>query len=343
MGEDELFLFIDTNIFLSFFHFSKDDLEELKKLAALLKRGRITLLLPDQVIDEFWRNRDNKIADMLRSVRQTQVHANYPRLMHEYEEYDAIRRLDSERAKLETSIMRRAEDAAYRRTFSADQIIDSLFLNAKRIAIKEEHMTSARERTSLGRPPGKRDSIGDAVNWEALLRSGPDYGVLHFVSADSDWQSPLAADRFDSYLSDEWQESRGAEVAYYQQLSLFLRKHFPDVRLASDVELWALIQAFADSQSFGATHTATAALSGVEASSLSRDQLNAIVSACVSNDQIRRLIHDSDVEALIQKVIKGRESEVDRTMMAQLRDRLGRSEDDVFWERGWPQHDSTEK
>jgi len=56
-------IFLDTNVFLSFYHFSSDDLEELKKLAVLAREGQVTLHLPEQVINEFRRNRANKIAD----------------------------------------------------------------------------------------------------------------------------------------------------------------------------------------------------------------------------------------------------------------------------------------
>ena len=57
-----MLLFIDTNIFLSFYEFTKDDLEELKKLSRMLAEDELTLLLPSQVVDEFWRNRDERIA-----------------------------------------------------------------------------------------------------------------------------------------------------------------------------------------------------------------------------------------------------------------------------------------
>ena len=59
-------LFIDTNIFLSFYHLSSADLEELRKLVVLIDQGRLKLYLPSQVVDEFRRNRDNKIADAIK-------------------------------------------------------------------------------------------------------------------------------------------------------------------------------------------------------------------------------------------------------------------------------------
>jgi len=56
-------LFLDTNVYLSFFHFTKDDLDQLRQLAVLVKHKDVTLLLPDQVIEEFRRNRDGKVLE----------------------------------------------------------------------------------------------------------------------------------------------------------------------------------------------------------------------------------------------------------------------------------------
>ena len=40
-------VYIDTNILLSFFHLTSDDLEELDKLVVLLKQKKIKRLLPE--------------------------------------------------------------------------------------------------------------------------------------------------------------------------------------------------------------------------------------------------------------------------------------------------------
>ena len=61
-------LFIDTNILLSFYHLSSDDLEELRKLIALIDTGQITLVVTEQVKDEFFRNRGAKIADAMKEL-----------------------------------------------------------------------------------------------------------------------------------------------------------------------------------------------------------------------------------------------------------------------------------
>jgi predicted nucleic acid-binding protein len=73
-------LFIDTNVFLSFLHYSGDDLEELNKLAVLLREGRLRLLLPDQVAAEFRRNREAKIADSLKRLRDIRLAPQFPQI-----------------------------------------------------------------------------------------------------------------------------------------------------------------------------------------------------------------------------------------------------------------------
>ncbi len=59
-------LFIDTNIYLSFYHFTSDDLEELRKLIVAIHEKRIKLYVTSQLRDEFRRNREIKIADALK-------------------------------------------------------------------------------------------------------------------------------------------------------------------------------------------------------------------------------------------------------------------------------------
>ena len=45
--------YLDTNIYLSFYHLTNDDIEELSKLLLLVKSKELILYLPDQTKDEF--------------------------------------------------------------------------------------------------------------------------------------------------------------------------------------------------------------------------------------------------------------------------------------------------
>ncbi|MEQ1761458.1 MAG: PIN domain-containing protein [Vicinamibacterales bacterium] len=77
-------LFIDTNVFLSFFHLTSEDLEELRKLSALVKDKRVTLWLPEQVIHEFRRNREGKIQDALKQLRDQRLNLQFPSICKDY-------------------------------------------------------------------------------------------------------------------------------------------------------------------------------------------------------------------------------------------------------------------
>ena len=60
-------LYLDANIYLSFYHYSEDDIDELDKLLVLLEEKKVILYLPEQTRNEFLRNRENKIADAMKS------------------------------------------------------------------------------------------------------------------------------------------------------------------------------------------------------------------------------------------------------------------------------------
>lgn len=83
-------IFIDANIFLSFFHLSSDDLEALKSLAVLVKEDQVELYIPEQVIDEFNRNRAGKIADALKRLQEHKFGPAIPQMAKKYDEYKKL-------------------------------------------------------------------------------------------------------------------------------------------------------------------------------------------------------------------------------------------------------------
>lgn len=330
----DLHLFIDTNVYLSFFHFAKDDLEELRKLTPLISRNEVQLYLPNQVIAEFWRNRDNRIADLLKRVRESEPRISYPRPFHDFVEHVELRALGFQVETLHTSMMRKAEEAAKARTFPADTVIQELFGRATVISVNEDHIARARSRRELGGPPGKRDSLGDAVNWEALFAAVPDGEDLNFVSEDSDWLSPLGAEAFNSYLLSEWQEAKGGKIVYYPLLSLFFKQHYPSIRLAADAEAELLVRDLTNSGSFSETHAMVASLERL--SDLTPAQVKAIAAAVVNNGQIRRIIHDADVERFIRRLIDTRGSDMAEANRQAVEQLLSEPEETVFWDIALP-------
>src|SRR5262245_19658987 len=73
-------IFIDTNIWLSFYHFSSDDLEELRKLGVLLEKRTVRVHLPEQVVEEFRRNREAKFVDAMKRFKDEKLSDEFPQL-----------------------------------------------------------------------------------------------------------------------------------------------------------------------------------------------------------------------------------------------------------------------
>ena len=157
-------LYIDTNTYLSFFHLTNDEIEELKKLHLLLTQGQITLHLPEQTSDEFYRNRDVKITDALKRYREEKLSNQFPQFCKDYLEYskirDSIKEFELNKQHLHEKLLIDIEG----NKLAADKLIAVLFKKAKTYRIDEDLLKISKFRFDLGRPPGKNKSYGDAVN-----------------------------------------------------------------------------------------------------------------------------------------------------------------------------------
>ena len=83
-------VFIDTKIYLTFYHLSNEDLEELRKVFVLQKSSKISIWLPNQVVDEFNRNREGKIADALKRFKEEKLNNQIPQMVKEYSDYSEL-------------------------------------------------------------------------------------------------------------------------------------------------------------------------------------------------------------------------------------------------------------
>ncbi|NJR31874.1 MAG: DUF4935 domain-containing protein [Chamaesiphon sp. CSU_1_12] len=84
-------LFIDTNILLSFYALNQEDLAELSKLTDAIDKQHITLLFTDQIIDEFNRNREQRIDGAIKSFRDRAFNPQFPQLCEDYPEIELLR------------------------------------------------------------------------------------------------------------------------------------------------------------------------------------------------------------------------------------------------------------
>ena len=103
-------LFIDTNIFLSFFHLTSEDLEELKKLAVLIDNNRDSTLPPGI------KSKMNLLAIEVRKLwtqcaklQDAKFNLSFPLFAKDYQEYvdlrDSMKKADALHAELVKNIM----------------------------------------------------------------------------------------------------------------------------------------------------------------------------------------------------------------------------------------------
>jgi hypothetical protein len=319
-------LFLDTNTLLSFYHYSSDDLEELRKLAVLVRQREVELYIPSQVVREFRRNREAKIADALKQLREQKISFPFPQMSKDYPEHDELRRLQREYGESHRRLLENLERDIRDGALKADIVVDELLGLAAVIDCNNRIVSAAKDRFELGDPPGKRDSLGDAINWEALLEGLPDGTDLYFISGDRDFASPVDPDRFSDFLSQEWRRRKNGDIHFYKRLSNFLKDHYAQINLETEAEKDQLVQQLAASGSFKATHEIIGRLARY--SDFTPAQVEGIVAAVVNNNQVEWIAKDPDVESFLQKAVVGHDAFVDPDLMSDFYDILNDDDGD---------------
>lgn len=316
------YLFVDTNVLLAFFHFSNDDLEEVRKLAALIRNEEIKLLLPQQVKEEFRRNREVKLADSLQRLRQQRLNLQFPQICKGYPQYDELRRGQREFERHHSELLDQLQKDIAAAALKADAVLDDLFGLATELPRTDEIVAAARHRQEVGNPPGKSGSLGDAINWETVLANAPWGDELHFVTSDGDFYSPVEPSRFNEFLLAELQERLILSTLYsYKSLSEFFRATFPAIQLADEIEKDLLVQRLMTSSSFAETHSIVGKLSRY--SEFSPSQAAFIAEAVVTNNQVLWILEDDDVESFVSSIVERYSSHIDADSLGMLRERLG--------------------
>lgn len=293
-------VFIDTNIFLSFYHLTSEDLEELKKLTVLIKNKEIDLLLPQQVIDETWRNRASKLNDSLKDFKKLKFAFTYPAYCKDYDQYVAMKEIQKQLEKLHSEMLEQIQSDVDGHKLAADVLLQDLFDTANRIERTQDLILAAKERIELGNPPGKKGSLGDAVNWETLIRSVPNEVDIILIADDADFYSPLDTNKIDEFLEMEWKEKKKSNLISYRKLSYFFKDHFPDINLQAELDKDGLINQLSVSATFSTTHILIARLSKYDG--FTHKQAEDLFDALLVNDQVRLIITDDDVHTFYEGI-----------------------------------------
>jgi PIN domain len=315
-----MYLFIDTNVYLSFYHYSNDDLDELHKLSALVERNEIQLLLPRQIIDEFWRNHEFKLQEAISKFKSSKLDNQFPQICKSYDEYEQMKHAIKEYEQAKSSLMCKLQKDIDDEKLKADQVIQELFNAATVVERTDEIVAAARLRYDVGNPPGKDGSYGDAISWESLLSEIRDSNDLCIVSDDKDFKSKSNASKLSPFLRREWVDLGKGNLFFYERLSLFFKDKFPTIHLALEADKELLIKSLLESRSFSATHTIVAKLA--KYSEFSAAQANDVLTASLENLQIRLIIGDDDVAQLLKEIIKSHKSQLDSIKLQQVLESL---------------------
>ncbi len=301
-------VFIDTNILLSFYHSSKDQLDELHKVFATHRGGSATVYLTQQVCDEFKRNRDSKINDALKLFNRGKLSIILPVFMRKYQEHSEIIKLRNELEGKSKSILEKAHNDISSHELLADILIGAIFKAFPAIKTTEEILNDASSRMAVGNPPGKKRSIGDAVNWILLLNSVPDNQDIHIISEDGDFYSSLYPDEPHSFLAQEWREEKNGELKVYKTLLKFMTEYFDGTAFYFDKNKETLLEDLENTGTYATTHEIIVNLEGFEYFSLS--EVERILSAATQNSQFGSIVTDEDIVKFLNRVAVPRMSDI---------------------------------
>lgn len=207
-AEDDVLVVLDTNVLLLPYTVDKQDLPAIETVyQKLIGEGR--LFVPARVVREFIKNRDSKLAEIAKGLRDKSSsvatgEVSIPPLLKGLAETAALTKaaeeLQEARKNYQASIKTlvdlihgwRGDDPVttmYHKLLKDDVIVD---LDEERTVMEKKWQ----ERLKLKIPPGYKDAskpdsgIGDYAVWLSILKLGKDHSKnLVFVSGDgkSDW------------------------------------------------------------------------------------------------------------------------------------------------------------
>jgi hypothetical protein len=294
--------FVDTNIFLSLYAYTDDNISELNGLTALLNAKKLKLYVSQTVNQEFYRNRDKKIFESLGNLQKFQTSLSLPRFVEHHEEAEKLRELLREVRNIHGILVKKVQAEIDEQELAADKLFKQIRDLAGVTPLSEAAKKSAVKRRDSGNPPGKDGSLGDRLNWEMLLEKVPEGEDVHIVSRDKDFSSPFGPNVPNSFLSNEWNAKKKSKLYIYNSLKSFVKVQFPEIALSSDAAKTLAIKALVGSKSWQKTHDAIAALSP-HISDITSDEAIELFEGLVQNSEIHDVSADKDVEYFYQSLI----------------------------------------
>ncbi len=225
--EMDALLFIDTNILLDFYRIRKSDIS--MKYLEQIEGCKDRLIIGSQVEMEYKKNRQAVIVESLNKYSKPDWgKLSAPALVSDLQSAQAIdkkrKEIDTQYQKVNEKIQKilsnpSRNDPVYQSLQRVFKSSSSYNLNREeKIRFKIRNL--ARKRFVLGYPPRKKNdtSIGDAINWEWIIKCSQDSGKdIVIVTRDEDYGSTY---KDESYLNDWLRQEFKQRVSQRRKIHL---------------------------------------------------------------------------------------------------------------------------
>ena len=187
-------IFVDANIYLSFFDSNKP---ELKKLLNSLLEIRNNLFISSQIVHEVNRNKldvaqrslmnhFNNLANIKPINLPEHLEVKSTNLKKWNTQSNEINKKQKELQKNLEELIHKTLEEIMRSDDKVSQTFSILFGDA--LEASEEEMQAARHRKEIGNPPGKpNDALGDQVSWELFKKHSINSAKIWIITKDSDY------------------------------------------------------------------------------------------------------------------------------------------------------------
>lgn len=216
-------LFIDANIYLNYFKMSSENTDSLSVLLEILKtKKNLCLLLPEQTMQEYSRNRSNVINETKIALKkQKNFKPVLPPIVRNSLEAKKIKKLLKKVNSYYEKIIKRHDRELKNENSKIDKVISEIFDKATKVLEEKDIIDKAFYRMLKGNPPGKKDSYGDAIIWESILNKFTNEN-LAIVTNDGDWLEKYDKENLNRFLCKEWQKKTKKRIKVYSSLGKFI-------------------------------------------------------------------------------------------------------------------------
>lgn len=284
---------MDTNVYLSFYSYNKFDLWSLDAFIKLIDEKDLQIILPDQVVNEFERNRMGKIYWTLNDFEKTNL-AAIPRLFDSFpDEKSELKKMILEVNSKRSILIDKIKEEGKLKRLRVDELIYSLFDKSIKINLDDKIYSESVKRYNLWNPPWKDKSYWDAIIRETLLRYDLGNNNLQFISIDTDFVHIHEKWELHSFLDDEWQSQKWTKVVFYNDINLFFEANNLPMSIDDEYRKGKLIDSLSKSSSFDDTRLLFRKLLSYPVWWFSEDQVFRLLSISINNEQVY-LAHQYD-------------------------------------------------